>query len=137
VNKKYYFAYGANMNPENMARRCPAAVNPKPFTLRGWQLKFYTHATVEPNSNSETHGILWEITDQCELSLDMFEGFPEYYDKREHAQDNISLFFYEMVDYKQGTPYQSYVDDIQTVYKKFNLPVAHIKAALNANRDYA
>lgn len=137
MNTRYYFAYGANMNPENMAYRCPAAANPRPFRLQGWQLKFYTHATVEPNAHAETPGVLWEITDQCELELDRFEGFPVYYNKRQVTQDNISLFFYEMADYKHGFPHKAYVADIESMYKKFNLPARHIVEALNDNRAYA
>jgi len=134
--KRLYFAYGANMNPDNMAWRCPAAIDPQRFILRDWQLKFHTHATVEPVDGSEVWGILWDLTPECERALDAFEGFPHYYTKREHVQDGVEFFFYEMAECKSGLPYQSYVDDIADVYYRYNMPVEHLFRALDEQYSY-
>lgn len=111
-----YFAYGANMHPGHMQWRCPQAQAKGAFVLRDWQLKFYCHATVEPRPGAECPGVLWSITDECEQSLDRFEGFPYYYTKRTWIQDGIQFFFYEMNDPKTGTPGTGYVQDIRESY---------------------
>lgn len=125
-NKQLYFAYGANMNQHNMAWRCPGATNPRPFVLKDWHLKFYTHATVKPCKGSSVWGILWDITPACEQSLDAFEGYPIYYTKRQHRQDSNCFFFYEMASYREGVPSQSYIADIRSVYRYFNVPFDHL-----------
>jgi gamma-glutamylcyclotransferase (GGCT)/AIG2-like uncharacterized protein YtfP len=117
-----YFAYGANMHPGHMSWRCPAAQAQGAFVLRDWQLRFYNHATIEPKKDAEVAGVLWTITDACELSLDAFEGFPSYYTKRTWIQDGTQFFFYEMTDPKTGTPGSGYVQDIRDSYKFWQLP---------------
>lgn len=113
VERQLYFAYGANMHPENMHWRCPHALARGAFTVRDWELKFYSHATIEPKKGSAVSGVLWEITPDCELSLDAFEGYPSYYTKRTWIQDGVQFFFYEMTDPKSGRPSPGYVQDIE------------------------
>lgn len=108
-----YFAYGANMHPGNMSWRCPNAKAKGAFVLNDWELKLYTHATIEPKKGAQVSGVLWEITPECEQALDIFEGFPSYYIKRTWIQNGIQFFFYEMTDPKSGRPSFGYVQDIQ------------------------
>ena len=120
---RLYFAYGANMHPENMKHRCPGAVPLRAMELQDWELKFYNHATILPCSGASVHGVLWEITPACERSLDLFEGYPMYYTKRTWAQDGIEFFFYEMTPKNwSGTPSEYYVSDIQDSYKYWKIP---------------
>ena len=100
------------MHPGNMEWRCPQAKAQGAFILRDWELKLYSHATIESKPGESVGGILWEITPDCELSLDAFEGFPSYYTKRTWIQDGIQFFFYEMTDPKSGRPSLGYVQDI-------------------------
>lgn len=76
-----YFAYGSNMNTEQMSFRCPNARIVGPHDLEGWRLAERTHADIEPDENGVVHGLLWEITEECEASLDSYEGVPVYYYK--------------------------------------------------------
>ena len=122
MNTNLYFAYGANMHPGHMQFRCPAALAVGAFTLRKWELKFYSHATIEPNPQASVAGVLWEITEDCELSLDAFEGYPSYYTKRTWIQDGTQFFFYEMTTPKSGRPSEGYVLDIQDSYDFWQLP---------------
>ena len=111
--KRLYFAYGANMHPGNMNWRCPDALAVGAFVLQDWQLKFYSHATIEPCPGAETAGVLWEITRDCEQALDAFEGYPHYYTKRTWHQDGTEFFFYEMTSPKSGRPSPGYIEDIR------------------------
>jgi len=117
VEQQLYFAYGANMHPGNMQWRCPAALARGAYTVRDWELKFYSHATIEPRQGAKVSGVLWEITPDCELALDAFEGYPSYYTKRTWIQDGVQFFFYEMTDPKSGRPSSGYVQDITESYQ--------------------
>ena len=127
-----YFAYGANMDPDAMQRRCPDAVPRGVFLLRNWQLQFYCHATVEPVAGSSVAGVLWALTPDCEQRLDHFEGFPYYYVKRMLRQDGQCIMFYEMTNPKSGRPSPGYVDNMADSYRHWRLPPEKLQAALNA-----
>ena len=126
-----YLAYGANMHLGQMKWRCPDARARGAFVLRDWELKFYNHATIEPDKGSAVHGVLWDITDQCERNLDMFEGFPSYYTKRTWIQDGTQFFFYEMTSPKSGTPSEGYVLDIRDSYDFWGIPRQSLTQTLN------
>ena len=129
--KNLYFAYGANLHPEAMQWRCPEAQAQGAFILRDWELKFYSHATIEPRKGSQVAGVLWEITEACEQSLDVFEGFPNYYTKRTWIQDDRQFFFYEMTTPKSGSPSEGYVLDIAESYAFWQLPQTLLTESLH------
>lgn len=118
---KLYFAYGANINLESMAFRCPDATPVKPLMLRDWELVFYSHATIEQMSGAVAPGVLWKITPHCEQTLDIFEGFPTYYTKRTWNQDGLEFFFYEMAHFRQGHPSVQYIDNILEGYDQWGI----------------
>ena len=129
--KNLYFAYGANLHPEAMQWRCPKAQAQGAFILRDWELKFYSHATIEPRKGSQVAGVLWEITEACEQSLDVFEGFPNYYTKQTWIQDDRQFFFYEMTTPKSGRPSEGYVLDIAESYAFWQLPQTLLTESLH------
>lgn len=76
-----YFAYGMNTNINSMTSRCAGAKLLGTVILPHYKFAFKTFATVIPDMNAKTHGVLWEITEDCERSLDHLEGYPIYYNK--------------------------------------------------------
>ena len=84
---KLYFAYGSNINLDQMAQRCPDARVVGPVTLENYELLFRGNlrgagvATIAPREGSTVHGLLWNITPECERSLDYYEGYPHLYGK--------------------------------------------------------
>lgn len=88
ANKIYYFAYGSNCNLEQMARRCPKAKKVGAVTLDGYKLTFNGKhsgtgvASIKRKKGAIVNGLLWEITQECEKSLDIYEGFPHLYTKK-------------------------------------------------------
>jgi len=85
-NKKYYIAYGSNLNLPQMAERCPTArvigasrMNDSRLLFRG------PHggavATVEPCKATSVPVLVWEITEADEEALDRYEGWPYLYRK--------------------------------------------------------
>lgn len=84
MRERLYFAYGSNINLDQMRFRCPDAVPVMPVTLQGYELAFRGHAgvaTILPKEGASVHGLLWDLTPQCEQSLDRYEGYPHLYGK--------------------------------------------------------
>lgn len=128
-----YFAYGANINLHDMGQRCPAAKPVGAFEVRDWQLEFHSHATIQPRKGASVHGVIWDLTPDCERSLDMFEGYPIYYSKKSWDQDGLRFFFYVMNDPLTGFPNRSYIMGIADGYLQWQLPVESIGQALDRN----
>ena len=77
-----YFAYGSNLNHEQMKRRCSGAKYIKKHTLKSYKLCFshktkssiYGHANIIKNKKSKVLGALWNINKKDEKELDWYEG---------------------------------------------------------------
>ena len=74
-----YFAYGSNMNPARMARRCPGAVTVGVGVLRNYRLTERLYADIDFLEGGEVHGVLYLITPRHLRSLDSHEGYPKVY----------------------------------------------------------
>ena len=126
----YYFAYGSNMNHNHMKIRCPKAKFIETYTLAGYELVFRSVADVQQAKDSSVTGALFEITEHCERSLDIYEGYPNLYTKKyvNRWHDDMNKFlpqkimFYTMVD-KHGVypPSEGYFQTIKQGYKDCNL----------------
>lgn len=87
IEEKHYFAYGSNMNLNQMAFRCPDAEVVEPVRLEGYRLAFCMNgggngvATILPEQGSFVDGVLWRISRRDEQRLDRYEGFPYLYGK--------------------------------------------------------
>lgn len=79
--KKYYLAYGSNLNLNQMRRRCPNAKKVGSFLLKGYELEFRYYLTIKKKQNTEVPLGIFEIDDKDELSLDRYEGYPTHYRK--------------------------------------------------------
>ena len=122
MNRRYYFAYGANMAYSSMKSRCPLAEPVHKMTLRGWRLDFGHHATIVRDTDAVCDGFLWKITEHCEENLDAFEGYPTYYEKVYLEQDGLPFMAYEMVDISRGAyPMQSYIELLREGYDNWGL----------------
>lgn len=86
--RKLYFAYGSNINLEQMSYRCPEATVEGPCVLENYELLFRGNgrgngvATIAPKKGSTVHGLLWRISPGDERNLDFYEGFPQLYEKQ-------------------------------------------------------
>lgn len=77
-----YFAYGSNLNKEQMKKRCPNSAPLGKATLSGYALKERTYADIEPATSEDiVYGALWKISKEDLLNLDNYEGYPSFYDK--------------------------------------------------------
>lgn len=83
MEKILYFAYGSNLNIEQMKKRCPESVGISAAVLDGWKLVERTYADIEQAAGSVVNGALYEISESDLAALDCYEGFPEYYTRLE------------------------------------------------------
>lgn len=114
-----YCAYGSNMNLEQMDYRCPKSNVIANGELRGWELVFNVHADILETGNDEdtVPVVVWDIDNSDWASLDMYEGYPDYYDRRgvevwfEDGTSDVAIV-YVMADNRKGIcpPSRSYFD---------------------------
>jgi len=133
-----YFAYGSNINLDQMADRCPDARVVGPVVLEGYELLFRRggFATIGSCGGSKVHGLLWSITPDHERSLDRYEGYPRFYDKRMVTVRNdqgrsLSVMAYIMNERfrEPMLPSSSYYKGILEGYRQNGLPVPELKKA--------
>lgn len=133
-----YFAYGSNINLDQMAYRCPDASVVGPVVLEGWELLFRRSgfATIAPKEGETVQGLLWSITPECERSLDRYEGYPHFYDKkmvtvRDSEGRSLSVMAYIMDErYREPMlPTDTYYNGILEGYRQNGLPPAELTKA--------
>ena len=133
MKDRYYFAYGSNMNLEQMKYRCPAAEVVENVRLENYRLAFRGRApgngvaTVLPEKGSYVEGVLWKITEACEKSLDFYEGFPSFYGKesiRVKNQDGVP-----------AKPSKFYLDGILEGCKDNQIPTESVMEAVKRTRQ--
>ena len=83
--KKYYIAYGSNLSVEQMAYRCPDAKVIGSAAIEDYALLFKGCATIEPRKGRTVPVLVWEISPGDEKSLDRYEGYPNFYYKKDMA----------------------------------------------------
>ena len=80
--KRYYIAYGSNLNVRQMRMRCPHATILGTANLKDWELLFKgsrtgSYLTIEECENGTVPVVIWEVTAADEAALDRYEGFPD------------------------------------------------------------
>ncbi len=87
MEKRYYIAYGSNLNVRQMRMRCPSARIIGTSVLKDYELLFEgsktgSYLTVERKLGSTVPVAVWEVTADDEKALDRYEGFPTFYYKK-------------------------------------------------------
>lgn len=135
-----YFAYGSNINVEQMGYRCPDACIVGPVALENYELLFRRggFATIAPCEGGKVHGLLWSLTPECERSLDHYEGYSRFYDKRtvkvrDGLGRELSVMAYIMDERfrEPMLPSTTYYNGILEGYRQNGLPVAALKKAFD------
>ena len=140
METKIYAAYGSNMNLEQMAVRCPAAKVIGTGTLEDYRLTFrglYKGvANIEPCKGKEVPIVLWEITEDCERALDMYEGYPRLYEKKEikvkskgKSKKAMAYVMTEEFTNKPNLPTDYYLGVINQGYLDNEIELAPLKEA--------
>ena len=82
-----YVAYGSNLNVQQMSYRCPGATVAFTGYLINWKLLYRgshtgSYATVKRQKGSRVPIAVWNIDSKNEKALDLYEGYPRFYKKR-------------------------------------------------------
>ena len=75
--KKYYAAYGSNLNVPQMLRRCPGARVIGTAVIPDYRLLFKgsktgSYLTIEPAEGYSVPVGVWEVSDENEAALDRY-----------------------------------------------------------------
>ncbi len=138
--KKLYVAYGSNLNKEQMRYRCPTAKYYGARVLQGYELQFKgrehsAFATIAPKDGASVPVGLWEIQARDERALDMYEGFPNHYFKKDVPMQvggkEVSAMVYVMnLRMDVNLPSTSYYATVHQGYRDCGLDTAALAQAL-------
>lgn len=135
MGKRYYLAYGSNLNIPQMRLRCPGARKVGTAEIAGYRLLFKgsrtgSYLTIEPADGAVVPVGVWEVTTEDEEALDRYEGYPAFYYKKEITlpvkllrtgeTENLDTFVYIMhEDRPFGLPGWEYIRTCLAGYRSF------------------
>ena len=133
--KKYYLAYGSNLNVDQMSIRCPGAKRISSLYLSGYKLVFRGVADFEKDTNSKLALGLWEISKKHEKTLDRYEGVNSGLYKKilwliEFKNVQYKALIYKMNSDSIGSPYESYKETINDGFDDFKLNKKYLEDSL-------
>ena len=151
MEKRYYIAYGSNLNVRQMRMRCPHATILGTANLKGWELLFKgsktgSYLTIEPEAGYTVPVAVWEVSAEDERALDRYEGYPSFYYKTEMTLDVKGIrtgklrrrraFVYIMREERPyGIPTSSYLSICGQGYRFFGFPVDKLLEAHRYSRE--
>lgn len=116
----YYVAYGSNLNRSQMAVRCPDARLIETGIIQDYRLvyrgsKTGAYATIIPCEGAFVPVAIWMVGPRDERSLDIYEGYPNFYYKKNILALTPSRQIEAMVyimrdDAPVGRPSEYYLD---------------------------
>lgn len=141
--KKLYIAYGSNLNLSQMAFRCPSARVYAIGILHNWELayrgsKINAHATIIRKPKSTVPVLVWEIQPDDENRLDIYEGYPHYYYKKNimvYIKGKKKKAMVYIMDEKHlpGKPSKRYIETIRQGYIDNHMDMYTFKKSLELN----
>ena len=150
MDKRYYIAYGSNLNVYQMKFRCPNARIIGTAVVPNYELLFKgsktgSYLTIEPKEGSNVPVAAWETTAEDELALDRYEGYPAFYYKKELVLPikgiktgkvrNRKVYVYIMHEERPiGIPSKSYVRTCIEGYHNFGFDIDVLKKAYERSR---
>lgn len=142
--KKYYLAYGSNLNVRQMRYRCPTAKPIGITAIPDYELlykgsKTGSYLTIEKKKGSLVPIAVWEVTAADEKRLDAYEGYPNFYYKKEMKlpvrlangkTKKLTAFIYIMhEDRELGCPSLAYIRTCKEGYRNFGFDQKYLETA--------
>ena len=144
MSKRYYIAYGSNLNIPQMRMRCPGARIIGTSVIEDYQLLFKgsktgSYLTIEPMEGAEVPVVIWEVTETDEKALDRYEGYPNFYYKKEMTLDikgiRTGKVVYIMHEERElGIPSWYYVNTCLDGYRAFGFDEKYLFDAIRISR---
>lgn len=134
---KLYIAYGANVSPETMKERCPAAKLLGTMVMRDYRLIFRGVADMVRCEGEQANVAVYELSDECFESLNKYESVPSRYKTRlidvtingERKTAFIYVMQKQMKERGQQKPFAAYEEQLRKGYAAVGLPVEDIDEA--------
>ena len=143
--KRFYIAYGSNLNVRQMRMRCPDAVIIGTAFIPDYRLLFKGSKSGEPHSGSRVPVAVWAVSARDERQLDIYEGFPDFYYKKGFPLEvklsetgkirKLTAFAYIMhEERKLGMPSSLYLQTCGTGYRDFGFDLQYLLDAMDVSR---
>lgn len=152
MEKRYYIAYGSNLNIRQMMVRCPSARIIGTSEIEDYRLMFKgsmtgSYLTIEPEAGCKVPVAVWAVTDEDELALDRYEGFPSFYYKKELVLPITGIrsgkvrrrkvFVYIMHEERRfGVPTNYYMRTCAEGYRSFGFDLNTLVEALTYSKAH-
>lgn len=148
--KRLNIAYGSNLSLKQMARRCPTAKVYGKGILKGYRLLFKgvpgnAYATIEPYKGGQVPVLVWELQPADEYSLDCYEGYPNFYYKKDlkvelYNGEIVKAMVYIMTDKIKGRlnlnfPSPRYLNIVREGYEGAGFDFDFIEEALMISEE--
>ena len=130
-----HFAYGSNIDKDQMQKRCPTAEFIGTGILNGYHFIITKrgYATLVSMENAFVPGVIWRLTGDDEHSLDLYEGYKKgVYDKCyrkvriSDGQELFCLWYINDCNQELGPANQGYLEKIIKGAREFEFPPRHI-----------
>ncbi len=130
-----YFAYGSNMNQEQMSSRCRGSELGSLARLTGWRyfINGRGYAGIEESPSDHVLGCFWSLEDEHVASLDRYEGVKgNFYSKEtlevEKPEDGskVSALVYLSVNREYGIPTPRYQGVVVSGAREIGLPADYL-----------
>jgi gamma-glutamylcyclotransferase (GGCT)/AIG2-like uncharacterized protein YtfP len=139
-----YFAYGSNMDQNQMLERCPNAQLLGRASLADYRLAFTIFspkrecgcADIISSTGDMVYGLLYRLADTDMITMDDFEGHPIHYRRItvlvKSKNGEVEAYSYEVVNKKKGLrPSVHYLVLLQSAAKHFEFPKEYQEFILN------
>ena len=133
--KRFYLAYGSNLNVRQMKLRCPTERVVGTAEIKNYELLFKgsqtgSYLTIEPKKGGIVPVAVWEVQEQDVRRLDAYEGFPKFYYKKDMEirykgirtgrHRTVTAFVYIMHEDREiGIPSSRYISTCIEGYNDF------------------
>lgn len=150
MNKRYYLAYGSNLNLTQMKHRCPNAEVYGTAVITGYELLFKgsksgNYLTIEQKTGGMVPVGVFRVSPSDEKALDRYEGFPSFYYKRDMVltvtktngeKEKIHAFVYIMHENRPvGVPAMYYYKTCAEGYEDFGFDKKCLNEAVERSQN--
>ena len=151
MEKRYYLAYGSNLNLQQMKARCSESRVLGKAKIVDYCLLFKgsrsgAYLTIEPKNGFNVPVAVWEVTAADEAKLDIYEGYPAFYYKKEmqitykEARSGklkkVPAFVYIMhEDQLHGIPTYRYMEICRQGYADFGFDAEFLAEAYDYSKE--
>ena len=149
--KRYYIAYGSNLNIQQMVLRCPNSRVIGTSEIPNYELLFKgsktgSYLTIERKEGASVPVAIWEVTAEDEKALDRYEGYPNFYYKTEmrlpvkgirtgKVREKTAFAYIMHEDRQLGVPSWGYVDICVEGYRTFRFDPDLIYMAIDKSLE--